>query len=166
MGEGGVYIDYEDLITKIRKIVRSINLESKKVQKQFGISIPQLLCLRYLSQSADYKSNTKNIRKQLNLNSSTVTGIINRLEQKGYIARLPSTTDKRVTVISLTAIGLKLITDSPVLLDQRLTRQLNNLPEDDIERIHVGLDLLVRSLEIQDLEASPLLTIDDPKEEG
>ena len=46
--------DANEILLKIRKIVRSINLESKKVQKEYGVSIPQILCLEYLNRSENY----------------------------------------------------------------------------------------------------------------
>ena len=42
-------------MTGIRKIVRAINLESKRVQKDLNISIPQLLTLKYLQCSPNKK---------------------------------------------------------------------------------------------------------------
>ncbi|MDZ7777296.1 MAG: MarR family transcriptional regulator [Bacteroidales bacterium] len=100
-----------EIIIKIRQIVRSINLESKKIQKEYGVSIPQVLCLSYIRDAPNFQTTQKNIRNYLNLNASTVTGIINRLEKKGYIARLPKLGDKRITSITLTGFRPK-ITES------------------------------------------------------
>ena len=49
-------MNYTEIIIKIRQIVRSINLESKKVQSDFGVSIPQVLCLEFLKQSPNYQA--------------------------------------------------------------------------------------------------------------
>jgi DNA-binding MarR family transcriptional regulator len=76
-------------------MIRSINLESKRIQKEHGISIPQYLCLDYINSSENYRATTKDIGTHLNLNASTVSGIISRLEKKGYLAKLPNETDKR-----------------------------------------------------------------------
>ncbi len=80
---------YSEIMSSVRKIVRAINLESKRVEKNFGISIPQLLTLKFLNESEGYKSSMKAIKEMLSLNASTVTGIVARLEQKGFVARLP-----------------------------------------------------------------------------
>ena len=45
-------MQYIEILVKLRKIIRSINLESKKIEKKFGISIPQLMCLQFLSEQA------------------------------------------------------------------------------------------------------------------
>jgi len=84
-------------MSSVRKIVRAVNLESKRIEKNFGISIPQLLILKYLNESPEYRSTMRNLREVLSLNASTVTGIVSRLESKGYIARLPDPKDKRST---------------------------------------------------------------------
>ena len=111
-------MDYKAILIKIRRIVRSINLESKKVQKDFGVSIPQILCLEYLKSAPNYQATQRNIRDHLNLNSSTVTGIIGRLEKNGLLARLPKSGDKRVTNITLTSAGDELLKRTPDLLQQ------------------------------------------------
>ncbi|MCY1635197.1 MarR family winged helix-turn-helix transcriptional regulator [Marinifilum sp. D737] len=154
-------MDYKNIIIKIRRIVRSINLESKKIQKDHGVSIPQILCLEYLKSSTNYQATQKSIRAHLNLNSSTVTGIIGRLEKKGYLARLPKTGDRRTTVIALTSLGDQLLKNTPDLLQQRLAVKLKKIPDTDLERIEETLEILVNMLEIEELEASPVLTAED-----
>lgn len=157
-----IAVEYRDIIIDIRKIVRSINLESKRIQKDFGVSIPQLLCLMFLSRQPEYQASHKSLTEHLTLNSSTVTGIINRLEKKGYIARLPKRGDKRVTYIALTSAGFKIIKATPDLLQEKLTENLKKLPEKKLEQIRTALSSLIQVLGIQEVDASPLLMIEDP----
>jgi len=154
-------MDTTEVLIKIRKIVRSINLESKKIQKEYGVSIPQILCLNYLNQSENYRANQGEIRKFLHLNSSTVSGIINRLELKGLVARLPATGDKRTVVISLTTKGDKLLEKIPSLLHEQLSDKLKKLNSDELKNLENSLELLVGLLDIEALEASPMITIED-----
>ncbi len=155
-------MDYKDILIKIRRIVRTINLESKKVQKDFGVSIPQILCLEYLKASPGYQATQRAIRDHLNLNSSTVTGIIGRLERKGYLARLPKSGDKRVMHITLTSAGDALLKRTPDLLQQRLKDKLKGLSNEELSSIGGALDLLIEMLEIEPAEADelPLITGD------
>ncbi|MFA8435047.1 MAG: MarR family winged helix-turn-helix transcriptional regulator [Marinifilaceae bacterium] len=154
-------MDYKNIIIKIRRIVRSINLESKKIQKDYGVSIPQILCLEYLKNSPNYQATQKNIRDHLKLNSSTVTGIIGRLEKRGMLARLPKSGDKRVTTITLTSIGDELLQKTPDLLQQRLALKLKKIPDNELMKISESLDILVEMLEIEDVDASPMLTAEE-----
>ena len=46
---------YSGIMISIRKIVRAINLESKRIEKDYSLSIPQLLTLKFLEE----KQNTR-----------------------------------------------------------------------------------------------------------
>lgn len=151
-------MDITEILITIRKIVRSINLESKKVQKEYGVSIPQILCLSHLHASRNYQSTQGEIRKFLNLNSSTASGIIDRLENKGFVARLPKQGDKRVVNIALTSKGASLLEQIPALLHDKLSEKLQLLPENKLQQIQHSLHTLVSLLNIEELEASPMIT--------
>ncbi|WP_234406720.1 MarR family winged helix-turn-helix transcriptional regulator [Prolixibacter bellariivorans] len=159
MANDSVHImDFTPVIIKVRRIVRSINLESKKVQKEYGVSIPQLLCLEYLKEAPNYQATQRVIRDHMRLNSSTMTGIINRLERKGFVARLPKSGDKRVTNIALTSNGERILKNTPDLMQKRLDMKLRSLSDTEIGKINDALDLLINMLEIEDIDASPVLT--------
>ncbi len=151
-------MDTTEILIKIRKIVRSVDIESKKIQKEYGVSIPQVLCLSFLHQSTNYQSTQGEIRKFLNLNSSTVSGIINRLEKKGLLARLPKSGDKRVVNIALTSSGDKLLNSIPSLLHEQLSKKLQKLDPDKLKSVEESLNTLVTLLDIEQVDASPLIT--------
>jgi DNA-binding MarR family transcriptional regulator len=135
-----------EILTQLRKIVRGLNLESKRIQKEFGISIPQLLCLEHLKQSDDFQSTTKAMSDGLNLNPSTISGIVSRLEKRGYVARLPKRNDRRVTYISLTAEGERLLEKVPRSFAQKLEERLDTLPLEKKHHISRSLDTLIQIL--------------------
>lgn len=158
-------MDTTEILIKIRKIVRSINLESKKIQKEYGVSIPQVLCLNFLRSSPNFQSTQGEIRKFLNLNSSTVSGIINRLEKKGLIARLPKALDRRIVNIALTSAGDTLLNKIPSLLHEQLTEKLQKLAEKEIFQVEDSLNMLINMLDIQNIEASPMIALDGDLED-
>jgi len=149
---------YLEILVKLRKIIRSINLESKKIEKQHGISIPQLLCLQYLSEQEDYKSTASSIKGYLKLNPSTVTGIINRLESKGMVARLPNPGDKRMAFITLTAKGADTLKASPTTLQEKLAGRLSKLSTEEIKELGRNINLLVQLMDAEGIDASPIVT--------
>ena len=149
---------YAKLMTGIRKIVRAINLESKRVQKELDISIPQLLTLKHLQDRVDYKSTMKETKGFLSLNASTVSGIVSRLEQKGLVARLPDPKDKRSTPIVLTSKGNHLLVRSNESLHERISKNLELIEEVDFLQIINSLETLINLFNIQDVDASPIIT--------
>lgn len=158
-------MDTTEILIKIRKIVRSVDIESKKIQKEYGVSIPQVLCLSFLHESPTYQATQGEIRNFLNLNSSTVSGIINRLEKKGLLARLPKSGDKRIVNISLTAAGDKLFDTIPSLLHEQLSEKLQNLDQPELDKVEESLETIVRLLEIEQVKASPLITLESDLED-
>ena len=151
-------VNYLEILVKLRKIIRSINLESKRIEKQFGISIPQLLCLQFLSDQKDFRAPSKDIKSYMNLNASTITGIIKRLEQKGLVARLPEPKDRRISLITLTAKGAELLKDSPVTLQEKISKRLASLDETDLRQLDSSIQLLVYLLDAEEMDAGPLIT--------
>ncbi len=150
---------YIEILVKLRKIIRSINLESKKIEKELGVSIPQLLVLQYLSDQTDYRAFAKDIKAYINLNASTVSGIISRLESKGLVARLPEPNDKRTTYITLTAKGAELLQKSPTTLQEKLSQKLKKLTPSQIDELDRNIELLTSIMDVEDIDAAPLLTI-------
>jgi DNA-binding MarR family transcriptional regulator len=158
-------MDTTDILIKIRQIVRSVDIESKKIQREYGVSIPQVLCLSFLHRSPNYQSTQGEIRRFLNLNSSTVSGIINRLESKGYLARLPKSGDRRVVNIALTSAGDNLLSSIPTLLHEQLSDKLQRLDQAELKKVEQSLNTLIHLLEIQEVEASPMIPMDGELED-
>lgn len=151
----------EEILTDIRKIIRALNLESKRIQKEFGISIPQLLCMNHLHHSPTFQANTTELSEALNLNPSTITGIVRRLEKKGYLARLPRREDRRVNNITLTADGARVLEKTPTLFHEKLDQRLSQLSPREVEVIKEGLSLITQMLELTELDAAPMLAVND-----
>jgi DNA-binding MarR family transcriptional regulator len=157
-------LQYLDILIKLRKVIRSINLESKKIEKQFGVSIPQLLILQYLSGKEDYRATATEIRKFINLNASTVSGVIYRLEKKGLVARVPSPNDRRASYVTLTAKAADLLKNSPTTLQEKISKRLKQLSSNEIESLARNIDLLIEIMDAEDIDAAPLITNADMSE--
>lgn len=149
---------YTEILTRIRQIIRSVNLESKRIEKEYGISIPQLLCLNFLEERDNFQATAKEIKDFLKLNASTVTGIISRLEKKGLVARLPKQKDKRVSVISITEKGAALLVSTPEPLHQQLSDKLKKLSPEELDKLQSSFDTIIDFLNIESIETSPILS--------
>ncbi len=151
---------YTDILVQIRQIIRSVNLESKRFEKEFGISIPQLLCLGFLNDKEAFQASHKEIKNFLKLNASTVTGIISRLEKKGLVARLPKKDDKRIGMISITAKGAELLINTPEPLHEQLSGKLKNLSEESLQKLQNAFEIIIDLLDLDSVDAAPILTAD------
>ena len=70
--------------------------------RKLGITASQCAVLDYLFNASIEEVTQKDIEKGLNLKNPTVTGILKRLEENGFILIVPSNKDKRCKNVYLT----------------------------------------------------------------
>jgi DNA-binding MarR family transcriptional regulator len=139
-----------DIIYQIRRLMQAGELFTKELNKTYQVSAPQLHCLLALSENGPLPSSQ--IARHIMVKSSTVTGIIDRLEQKGLVARLRNSPDRRVITIQLTEAGKELAQNAPPPIQHKIVDGLKKLPEGEIKKIITSLSKLTQMLDVQDLE--------------
>lgn len=70
--------------------------------RTLGITSSQCAVLDYLFTSSKEEVTQRDIEKALNLKNPTVTGLLKRLDEKGFILAVPSNKDRRCKNIYLT----------------------------------------------------------------
>jgi len=149
----GVYAQrIREIIYSIRRLMQAGELYNKELNKIYNVSSAQLNCLLALYENGPLSPSQ--IAKQILVNSSTVTGIIDRLEQKGLVKRLRISKDRRVITIELTKNGKVLAENAPPPVQQKIIDGLNKLSEDQIDQTAAILLNLTDMLDVQDLEVT------------
>ena len=77
--------------------------------KTLGITASQCAVLDYLFHTREEEVNQKDIEKALSLQNPTVTGLLKRLDEKGYILSVPSNKDECDILIMQMIIKIKKI---------------------------------------------------------
>lgn len=70
--------------------------------KTLGITSSQCAVLDYLFQADKEEISQRDVERHLNLKNPTVTGLLKRLDEKGFILCVPNTKDRRKKNIYLT----------------------------------------------------------------
>ena len=141
-----------DIIYSIRRLIQAGELYTKELNKIYNISAAQLNCLLTLHETGPLSPSR--IAKRILVNSSTVTGIIDRLEYKGLVRRLRVSQDRRVITIELTKTGKLLAENAPPPIQQKLIDGLNKLSGKEIDQVAKTLIHLTSMLDVQDLEVT------------
>ncbi|MDB9823155.1 MarR family transcriptional regulator [Deltaproteobacteria bacterium] len=144
-----------EIIYSIRRLMQAGELYTKELNKIYNVSSAQLNCLLALHENGPLSPSQ--IARHILVNSSTVTGIIDRLEQKGLVRRLRISQDRRVITIELTKNGKVLAEPGkrpPPPVQQKIIDGLNKLSEDQIEQTAAILLKLTDMLDVQDLEVT------------
>jgi DNA-binding MarR family transcriptional regulator len=143
------------ILTAIRRVIRSVDKYSRKINTELGLTTPQLLCLDALGKHDHII--TKELAQRINLSESTVIGIVDRLEAKQYVFRERSTQDRRKVYVSLTKAGRGILEATPSLLQDRLSTALAGLDPERLEIITASLEQVVEMMDAEKLDASPNL---------
>lgn len=86
----------------IKQINNVYEKDFNKILKSIGITSSQCEVLDYLFHSSKENITQRDIERHLNLKNPTVTGLLKRLDEKGFILSVPSAADKRCKNIFLT----------------------------------------------------------------
>lgn len=149
---------HNEILSDLRRIIRAVNLEGKRVEKEYGVSIPQYLCLNFLHEANGFCASMSDLKDALQLNPSTMTGIVQRMEKVGYVARLPKADDRRKNLIILTDRGANIIRKHPQILHEQLLNRLDAMGEDDYGNLQMAFLRIIEFLDIQRVDAAPIVT--------
>jgi DNA-binding MarR family transcriptional regulator len=141
-----------DIMQSLRRIFRAIQAYSEDVLKEYGITGPQLWALRTIYLQGQLSMGE--LSRHMYLQMSTVSGVVDRLERRGYVERVREAPDRRVVKISLTAAGKRLVQRGPEAAQGKLLHGLESLSQEDVLRIRNAFDRVVRFMEIQDIKAT------------
>jgi len=138
--------DYGRVIIKLfRKIMQSLDTHSRRLLKEYDLTIPQVMCLYEVFEKGAITVAV--LAENIHLTPSTLIGILDRLEEKKFVKRVRDSADRRSVFINITAKGHKFVTDTPYLLHNRLHGDLNELPKERQITIAESLNSVLQLLE-------------------
>ncbi len=91
----------------------------ESLQKELGLLLADNEALLYLDH-AETPPRMSEIAHRLILSPGGTTKVIDRLESMGYVTRLADPTDRRATVVELTAAGRQVLADARKVIDAGL----------------------------------------------
>ena len=145
-----------EIIDNLRRVFQVVTGQSKKVERETGLTGPQLWAIKTISQGAPIM--VSEIARQMYLHPATVVGILDRLEKQDLVTRVRSNEDRRVVRVELTAKGAALVKKAPEVAQGLLVSGLERLPITRLKNIAEGLDQLVALLGAQGIPPQLMLS--------
>jgi len=145
----------KNIVWALRRIVRLISLDSRHMVKQYSVTGSQGLIIHQLYSSLNPLS-AAGLSRLLNVTPSNITGIIDRLEEKGYVRREKNPVDRRTSWIQLTEKGRELGRTLPDLTEQKLYEGLKDLTPTETFGIYSALDTIIQIIGAEKVPAEPL----------
>jgi DNA-binding MarR family transcriptional regulator len=145
-----------EIIDNLRRVFQVINEQSKKAERDTGLTGPQLWAIKVIAEFAPIKVSV--LAQRMYLHPATVVGILDRLEARDYVARTRSKVDRRVVEIELTHQGKALLVNAPEVAQGLLVRGLEALTEGKLNKLDEGLCELTKILGAQELPPQLILS--------
>ena len=163
------HLDLEDLIVAaVRRLMRAIDLQSRRLVDDFGLTGPQLATLQEVARTGPLPASR--LARAVHLSNATITGIVSRLEKRGLVTRRRGETDRRTVLVAITDSGRDVLSRAPSLLQDRFRRELSSLATWEQLMMLANLQRIASMMDAEQLDAAPHLVNDahalDPSPTG
>ena len=147
----------EELLVALRKVIRAIDIRSKELSRDVGLTGPQLIVLQQVGKHPGVM--VKEIAQNITLSPATVTSILDRMESRGQINRVRSTQDKRKVGVFLTDVGQLLLDKAPLPLQEHFLNRFNAIEEWEQSQMVATMQRIATMMDAQKLDAAPVLEV-------
>lgn len=136
---------------KIGFLIKQVHiLQEQRLNKKFerfGLTGAQTFTLVNLfkARERNEKLNQKDLERILDISNPTVTGILNRLEVKGLIKRVPCIHDARIKYIEVTKKAIALDKEIRKTFEESEYELVSSLSLEEIDRLGEYLVKILRS---------------------
>lgn len=140
-------MEHTSVGTLVKCITNEYEKHLSKMMSEVGLTSAQCEVLYFLYESNDEQVNQRDIEEYLNLSNPTVTGLLKRLDEKGYILIVPNSTDKRKKNVHLSERFYQLerkITMSKRKMEKDLLRGMR---KSEVESLKKHLEKALRNIE-------------------
>jgi DNA-binding MarR family transcriptional regulator len=141
-----------EIMQSLRRIIKSIQDYYQEVAENFGVTGPQLWALKTLSHHDSLS--LSELSEKMYLHPSTITGVVDRLERKGYVKRNRDEGDRRVVYVALTTKGKSLVGRAPNPIQGKMIYGLRKLDREELSGIYGSVQRLVQIMEAQNVRAT------------
>lgn len=131
-----------DIIDNLRRVFQILNEQSKKVERETGLTGPQLWAIKTINEHSPVR--VSDLANKLYLHPATVIGIIDRLEKQNLAQRRRSKDDRRVVWVELTEKGNRLLKSAPEVAQGLLVSGLEKISGNNLMEIDKSMKTLVR----------------------
>lgn len=140
-----------DVLATLREIIRAMDLHSKQLYKRYGLTTPQLVCLKLID--GHDSISVSGVAKLASLSQATVTSIIDRLESKEYVKRIRSESDKRKVILETTEKTKEKLKDNPSVLPEEFLNKFHQLMDWEQSLILSSLQRISAMMNVEELES-------------
>ncbi|HXT17641.1 MAG TPA: MarR family transcriptional regulator [Gemmatimonadaceae bacterium] len=138
----------------MRSIVRALRINTRAIELKMGISLAQLFVLQQLAERSAASLNE--LAERTATHQSSVSVVVRRLVERGFVSRTSSTSDKRRIEIELTDAGRRLLEGAPMTIQVQMMTALHRMDSHESRTLADLLEKWLRESKI-DFTSPPML---------
>jgi DNA-binding MarR family transcriptional regulator len=144
VAKAGIIADFRAAMSELKCI------GSERLVRQ-GISMTQLHVMNMLERHGEMAMSR--LAEMLDVSDSKATGLIDRIEERGFVERIRVPSDRRVVLVRLTDRGREVMEEVEMLREEMLEQMLGRLDEPNLMRVAAAMS---------DLREAIVTTVADP----
>jgi DNA-binding MarR family transcriptional regulator len=137
----------QQVLQALRQIIRLIDIHSRSLVKDYGLTGPQLVVLQEVSRHDEISPGR--LAGAVSLSQATVTGILERLEKQGLIDRRRSESDRRSVLVRATPEAVHMLDTGPPVLQTAFVEAFQDLEDWEQTGILSALQRLVSLMSVE-----------------
>lgn len=118
------------IIADFRATMIALKCAASERLNRLGVSMAQLHILYTLHRTGEMTMS--HLADVLNVSLSSATGLVDRLEERGYIERTRVPEDRRIVMVRMTPAGTQLLDEHDAMTDELLRTVLDRLRPDQL----------------------------------
>jgi DNA-binding MarR family transcriptional regulator len=117
----------------LKRLISALSADMMEVFSRLNVTIPQLRVLHVIRKQE--RVSGRQLARELKVSPGAVVQLCDRLQEQGYVERVPDTDDRRVTWFQLTPSARALFEEVLAIRRSRLAPALGHLSASDVKTL-------------------------------
>ena len=122
-----------EILGSLRRIIHAFDVQSRHLAATADVTLPQLLCLFAVVEEEPVVA--RDISRRIHVGTSTLVGVLDRLEAKGLVKRVRDSGDRRRVLIASTRAGRRLVAKAPSPMGEAFDESFAQLARSEQRRL-------------------------------
>ncbi len=145
----------ESALRAIRRLLRAAEMGERQLATATGLTPSQLVVLQEVARHGETTAGA--IATAVQFSQATVTNLVDRLVERGFVVRSRRERDRRQVWVSITTEGRAALLSAPDMLQDQFQSRFENLADWEQAMIVAMLERLTGLLNVDQIDAAPVI---------
>lgn len=155
LAEGVIEPRTESALRAIRRLLRAAEMSERQLAASTGLTPSQLVVLQDVARHGE--TNAGSIATAVRFSQATVTNLVDRLVERGYVVRSRRERDRRQVWISITPDGRAALQDAPDTIQDQFRAGFEQLQDWEQAMLVAMLERLIGLFNADRIDAAPII---------